>query len=177
MARTPEVNISLSASTSEVTRVTRRPTGLRSKKATCLELDVAEDLAAEIEHDLLAGPLHEVGLDEGEDEAEDVGEEVERGEFGDAGIGVDGEVTGEPGLGGLGAGVGRHVGVDARFEEERADDLGERNEEDGDGGKRDLRLVRGEIGEETAHQAAVVNLADDIVVLFGRIVAHRWTSV
>ncbi len=26
-------------------------------------LDVAEDLAAEIEHDLLAGPLHEVGLE------------------------------------------------------------------------------------------------------------------
>ena len=33
MARTPEVNISLRASTSEVRRVTRRPTGLRSKKA------------------------------------------------------------------------------------------------------------------------------------------------
>ena len=34
ISRTPEVNISLRASTSEVTRVTRRPTGLRSKKAT-----------------------------------------------------------------------------------------------------------------------------------------------
>ena len=33
METTPEVNMSFSASTSVVTRVTRRPTGLRSKKA------------------------------------------------------------------------------------------------------------------------------------------------
>ena len=33
---TPEVNISFSASTSLVSRVTRRPTGLRSKKLTCM---------------------------------------------------------------------------------------------------------------------------------------------
>ena len=36
MARTPPVNISLMASTSEVRRVTRRPTGCASKKPTCM---------------------------------------------------------------------------------------------------------------------------------------------
>ena len=35
METTPAVNISFSASTSLVTRVTSRPTGLRSKKAMC----------------------------------------------------------------------------------------------------------------------------------------------
>ena len=35
-AKTPEVNISLMASTSVVSRVTRRPTGLRSKKPMCI---------------------------------------------------------------------------------------------------------------------------------------------
>ena len=64
MARTPEVNISLRASTSEVTRVTSFADGVAVEEADVHALDVAEDLAAEIEHDLLAGPLHEVGLDE-----------------------------------------------------------------------------------------------------------------
>jgi len=40
MARTPEVNISFRASTSEVTRVTSLPTGLRSKnEGTCAGCD------------------------------------------------------------------------------------------------------------------------------------------
>ena len=62
MASTPEVNISLRASTSEVTRVTRRPPdcGRRRRRHA---LEVAEDLAAQVEHDLLAGPLHQVGLE------------------------------------------------------------------------------------------------------------------
>ena len=40
-------------------------------------LQVAEDLAAQIEHDLLAGPLHQVGLDELEHEGEEQRAEVE----------------------------------------------------------------------------------------------------
>ena len=34
-------------------------------------LQVAEDLRAHVEHDLLAGPLHEVGLEEFEEEGEE----------------------------------------------------------------------------------------------------------
>ena len=53
-------------------------------------LDMGEDLAAHVEHDLLAGPLHEVGLDELEKEGEDKGAEVEKGALRDAGGGVRG---------------------------------------------------------------------------------------
>ncbi len=88
MSSTPEVNISLSASTSEVTRVTSRPTGLRSKKPTSCDWMWRKISPAQVEHDLLAGPLHEVGLDELEQEGERKGEQVEQRELGDAG-GVD----------------------------------------------------------------------------------------
>ena len=67
MASTPEVNISLSASTSEVTRVTSRRRGC-GRRRPVHALQVAEDLAAQIEHDLLAGPLHQVGLEELQDD-------------------------------------------------------------------------------------------------------------
>ena len=74
MARMPPVNISLMASTSEVMRVTRRPTGVLVKEADVHALHMAEDVAAQVEHDLLAGPLHQVGLNElkevGGDQAE-----------------------------------------------------------------------------------------------------------
>ena len=85
MARTPEVNISLRASTSEVTRVTRRPTGLRSKKPTCMRCMWRKIWRAHVEHDLLAGPLHEVGLDELEQVGEEQRAEVEEGDLRDAG--------------------------------------------------------------------------------------------
>ena len=62
IASTPDVNISFSASTSEVTPRHQPPTGLRSKNADMHPLDVPEDLAAQVEHDLLPGPLHQVGL-------------------------------------------------------------------------------------------------------------------
>ena len=38
--------------------------GMGVKEADVHALHVAEDVAAQIEHDLLAGPLHQVGLDE-----------------------------------------------------------------------------------------------------------------
>ena len=63
MAETPEVNISFNASTSLVSRVTRRPR-IAVEKAYVHALDVAENLTAHVEHDFLSGPLHQVGLDE-----------------------------------------------------------------------------------------------------------------
>ncbi len=38
--------------------------GVGVKEADVHALHVAEDVAAQIEHELLAGPLHQVGLDE-----------------------------------------------------------------------------------------------------------------
>ena len=50
-------------------------------------LEVAEDLGPEVEHDLLAGPLHKVGLDELEGEAEQKGAQVQGTDLRDAGDG------------------------------------------------------------------------------------------
>ena len=41
--------------------------GVRVEEADVHALHVAEDVAAQIEHDLLAGPLHQVGLNEFEE--------------------------------------------------------------------------------------------------------------
>ena len=59
---TPDVNISFNASTSVVTRVTSLPTGILIEEGNVQPLQMTEDLAAEIEHYFLAGPLHEIGL-------------------------------------------------------------------------------------------------------------------
>ena len=78
-------------------------------------LDMAEDLAAEIEHDFLSGPLHEVGLDEFEAVGEEEGAEVDGAQFGDAGEGAAAEMAGDPGEV-VGRGVG-HVGVYGNLDE------------------------------------------------------------
>ncbi len=54
IAKTPEVNISLSASTSLVSRVTSRPDRIAVVEADVHALQVAEDLPPHVEHDLLA---------------------------------------------------------------------------------------------------------------------------
>ena len=126
---------------------------------------MAEDLAAQVEHDLLAGPLHEVGLEEFEGVGERERAEVDGGELGDAGHGAAAEMAGEPGeLLGRQAG---HVGVDGDHDEVGAEDVGAGLDEDGDGGDAGLQLVGRQIGEQTAHQARVVGLADDLVVVGG----------
>ena len=54
----------MSASTSVVTRVTRRPTGIAIVEGEIQALQVRHQLAAQIEHGLLSDPLHEVLLAE-----------------------------------------------------------------------------------------------------------------
>ncbi len=135
--------------------------GIAIEKGDVHALEVAEDFGAEIEHDLLAGPLHEVGLDEFEQKAEDEGTEVEAGEFRDAGHGDGAEVAGEPGV--L-AGGGGEIGIDGDLDEIGAEDVGTGLDEDGEGGDAGLELVGGEVAEQAAHDAAVVGLADHIVV-------------
>ena len=65
---TPEVNRSLITSTSVVTRVISRPTGIAIVEAEVEALQVAVDLHAHVEHDPLPGRLQQPGL--GELEAE-----------------------------------------------------------------------------------------------------------
>ena len=61
--------------------------------------------------------------------------------------------------------MSRHVGVDGDLDEVGADDVGGGLEDDGEGGEGGLELVGAQIGEQTAHQAAVVGFADDVVIL------------
>ncbi len=125
-------------------------------------LQVAEDLAAQVEHDLLACPLHHVGLGELEDVGEQERAEVEEADLGDAGHGPGAEVPREPGE--FCRRCAGHVGVDGDLDEVRAHDVGGGLEEDGEGGEAGLEFVGLEIGEETAHEARVVGLAGDFIV-------------
>ena len=123
---------------------------------------MAEDLGAEIEHDFLSGPLHEVGLEELEGVGEEQGGEVEEAEFGDASHGARAEVAGEPRE--LCAGGVVHVGVDGDLDEIWADDIGGGFEDDSDAGEGGLELVGAQVGEEAAHEASVVGLADHVFI-------------
>ena len=126
-------------------------------------LQMAEDLAAQIEHDLLPGPLHHVGLQEFEDVGDEQRAEVEEADLRDAGHGMRAEMAGEPGE--LLRRRVRHVGVDGDLDQIGADDVAAGLEDDGDGRECGLQLVRAEVGQQTTHEAAVVGLADDVVIL------------
>ncbi len=128
-------------------------------------LDVGKDFAAHVEHDFLAGPLHEVGLEELEQVGEGQGGEVEKGALRDAAGGGSAELAGEPGE--LVEGNSRHVAVDGDLDQEGPEDVGAGLEQDGEGGEGGLELIRGEVGQEPAHEAAVVGLADDVIVILG----------
>jgi hypothetical protein len=129
-------------------------------------LQVAEDLLAHVEHDLLAGPLHEVGLEEFEQEGEEQRAKVDGSDERDAAHGSEGmaaEMAGEPGE--LLGRRGGHVSVDGDHDEQGADAVGRGLEEGGDGGDGDLRLVGAQVSEQAAHETAVVGFAGDVVVL------------
>ena len=78
----------------------------------------------------------------------------ERERWREAQDGLDGAIVG-----------GRHVGIDGDFDEERAGHVGERTQQDAGGGDGGLQLVGAQVGDQTAHQAPVVDLADDVVIL------------
>ncbi len=124
---------------------------------------MAEDLAAQIEHDLLAGPLHQVGLGKLQRVGDEQGGEVEQAKLGDAGHGLRAEMMGQPGE--FFRRRVRHVGIDGDLDEIGADDIGAGLEDDGDGGEGRLNLVGPQIGQQAAHEAAVVGFADDVVIL------------
>ena len=84
-------------------------------------LEMAEDLRPEIEHDLLAGPLHEVGLDELEQKGENEGAEVESGDLRDARDGNGRQMARKPGVP---SGRGSKVGVNGDLDQKGAEDVG-----------------------------------------------------
>ena len=183
IARTPEVNISFSVIVigGDARDEGGRP-GCGPKKATCIVWMWRKIWLREIEHDLLAGPLHHVGLQEFEREGEGERAEIEAGEFGDAGGGIRAEVPAEPGV----RAGGCEVGIDGDGDEEwagrhRAGGL----DEDGEARQAGLELVRAQVFDEPAHKmATVVDLADYVIVLlfsgrcgFGGLFSFRLPSV
>ncbi len=60
-------------------------------------LQMAEDLPAQVEHHFLPGPLHEVGLQELEQKAEDQQSDINRRDLRDAGAGARAEPAPEAG--------------------------------------------------------------------------------
>ena len=69
--------------------------GVRVEEADVHALHVAEDLAAQVEHDLLAGPLHQVGLDELEEIGGKLRDQEDQCQAGDALHGVGRQVADE----------------------------------------------------------------------------------
>ena len=126
-------------------------------------LDVAEDLAAQIEHDLLAGPLHQVGLDKLQDIGNEQRAEIEQAKLGDAGHWPRAEMVGQPGE--LLRRRVRHVGIDGNLDQIRPDNIGAGLEDDGYGRNGSLEFVWPQIGQQTAHEAAVVGFAHDLVIV------------
>ena len=78
MVTIPELKSSLRTSTSVVTRVTRRPTGLPVEILNVEFLQVRHELAAQVEHRVLTGPLHQIRLAELESERADHDREIEQ---------------------------------------------------------------------------------------------------
>ena len=109
------------------------------EEADILELDVAKNFTPKIEHDLLPGPLHEVGLDKLKAERDDERCQVQKGKFGDAGEGNRGEMSCDPGL----VRLRRHVSIDRDLDQKRTGDVGRSLQQNGKRRAGDLQLVGG----------------------------------
>ena len=116
--------------------------GVRVEEADVHALHVAEDLAAQVEHDLLAGPLHQVGLNKLQTEGQDQRGEVDSGNLRDAVHGIGAEASGEPVQ--MLVRPQRHVAVDGDLDEDGAENIQSRLEQNGDKGDDSLPLCRGE---------------------------------
>ena len=80
-------------------------------------------------------------------------------------IGLRAEMAGKPGE--LRRRRVRHVGIDGDLDEVGSHHVAAGFEDDGERRERRLQLVGTEIGQQTAHEAAVVDFAGDVIVLRG----------
>ena len=156
--------------------------GVGIEEANVHALHVAEDVAAQVEHDLLAGPLHQIGLDEFEKIGRNQRHQEDHGQPGDAMHGVGGQVAEEETSRSAlmaykrrprDAMVGGEVAVDAHHDEVGAGDVAEGFERDGDGGNGCLPPVGAQVMAQAPDQARVVDLANRILVALGRAAPSR----
>ncbi len=119
-------------------------------------LQVAENLAAQIKHDLLPCPLHEVGLQELEQKREHQQAEVDRRNLRDAGERARAEPTPQA----CGRSFnGRQVTVDGDLHQVRPQHICKSLENDRTYRHRHLPAVGPQVGEQSPHQPAIVGLA------------------
>ena len=116
-------------------------------------LQVAEDLAAQIEHYFLSGPLHEVGLQELKHESEAEQAEINAGNLCDPVQRARAEPTPQARGRALGR---RQIAVHGHFHQIRSQHVAKRFQDDRGNGNRDLPAVRTQVGEQPPHQPAVI---------------------
>ncbi len=119
-------------------------------------LQVTENLCAQIEHHLLAGPLHDVGLGKFQQEAEEQQANVHGGDLRDAGKRPRAEEAVEQRMGFCVAG---EILVDGDFGEIWPENIGARLQYDGYERHRDLPAIGVQIRQQALHQPGVVCLA------------------
>src|SRR5215472_9818878 len=122
---------------------------------------MAKDLAPKIEHDLLACPLHQVGLDELKAKGEEQCAEIQTGKLGDAGHRRRAEVPGKPGE------VGRsrtgHVVIDRNLHQKGASYVGRGLKENRKSRESSLKRVRTQVPQQAPHEAAIVGFACNLI--------------
>ena len=121
-------------------------------------LQVAIDLAAQIEHYLLARPLHQVGLREFKDKAEGEQRDVNHADLGNSGQRLRTQEAVEKGM--PRARLVRQVLVDGDFGQIGADDVGSGLEHDRHQRDRDLQAIGLQVPQQPAHQPGVIGLAE-----------------
>src|SRR5689334_1153472 len=117
-------------------------------------LEMTEDLAAQIEHNLLPGPLHVVDLREFQDEDGQLDAEVDGSDLCNAVEGVRAEEAVEEPV--RRAFVPHQVLVDRSFRKVGANDVCTRLEHNRDQREYHLPAVWAEIRQQPLHQAAVI---------------------
>ena len=150
------------------------PYRIAVEKAYVHLLDVAEDLPAHVEHDFLPGPLHQVGLYELQQIAEDQRPQVNSGDLGDPGHGFGAQparprrrVERRP---------RGHVAIHGNFGEIRAEHVCPGLEQDRHQRNSRLQFVGPKVRQKPAHQPAVVCLADNVVVRLLRFFSHEYPN-
>jgi len=127
---------------------------------------MAEQVAAQIVHDLLAGPLHQVGLDKGEAVTGYQANNIDESQDVEPGQRVDRQMARNP----VGGDVRprQQIAVHSHLHQIRASHIADRFNGNSDGGNYGLQPIVAQIRAQTTHQPAIVDLAGGIVVRLAR---------
>ena len=139
------------------------PHRIAVKEADVHPLDVAEDLAAHVEHDLLSGPLHQVGLHELQQVAEHQRGQVDARNLGNAHHGIGTQPPGQRRR--MGRRPRGHVAIHSDFGQVGAEHIRAGLEQDRHQRNNRLQLVGPKVGQQSPHQPAVISLAHNVVVV------------